>query len=83
MSLQKTKSINREMERLDLTLLSLEKKKWNVNWIKKTLIEQFQRIKNPKTMGKSMSKTETWKAPTKYSANLRRNKTTATENSAY
>lgn len=28
---------------------------------KKTLIEQVQRIKNPKTMGKSMSKTENLK----------------------
>lgn len=83
MSLQKGKSINREMERLDLTLLSLEKKKMKRELNKKTLIEQFQRIKNPKTMGKSMSKTETWKAPTKCSANRRRNKTTATENSAY
>lgn len=59
MSLQKSKSINREMERLDLTLLSLEKKKMKRELNKKTLIEQFQRIKNPKTMGKSMSKTET------------------------
>lgn len=59
MSLQKGKSINREMERLDLTLLSLEKKKMKRELNKKTLIEQIQRIKNPKTMGKSMSKTET------------------------
>ena len=52
MSLQKSKSINREMERLDLTLLSLEKKKMKRELNKKPSLSSSKELRIQRQWGK-------------------------------